>query len=92
LNSIAEAISSLNIKNKGFRKWALWKETPITLKIAKTDDIKLYHSQDIKDILRNKRIIRYSGGSKLGNQHTGPGLYILDGLKGISEIRTESYS
>jgi hypothetical protein len=79
-------------KKTAFRKWAPWKETPITLKIAKTDDIELYHSQEIKNILRNKGIIGYSEGSKLGNQHTVSGLYILNGLKGISEIRTESYS
>jgi hypothetical protein len=51
-----------------------------------------YHNQEIKEILSNKGIIRYLDGSKLGNQHTEIGLYLLDGLKGNSEIRTERYS
>ena len=51
LNSIASAIPLLNIENKGFEKWAPWKENPITLEIIKSENIELYHSQEIKEIL-----------------------------------------
>jgi ribonuclease HI len=92
LNSIANAIPSLNIKNKGFKKWAPWKENPIKFEASKIDSTEQQHNQEIKEILLNKGIIGYPAGSKLGNQKTGVGLYLVNGLKGNTETKAMKHS
>jgi hypothetical protein len=62
-----------------------------TLKTDSIDDVEQHHNQEIKEILSNKGIIGYSNRSKLGNQHTEAGLYLLNRLKRNPETRAERY-
>jgi hypothetical protein len=63
----------------GPQKWAPWRENPINFIVS--NNIEQYYSQEIKEILLKKGIIRYPEGSKQKNQKIGAGLYLLNRVK-----------
>jgi hypothetical protein len=76
----------------GPKKWALWKENSIKFETSKTENIERQHNQEIKEILLNKGIIGYLVRTKLGNQKTGIGLHLVNGVKGNTETKAIKYS
>jgi hypothetical protein len=76
----------------GPKKWAPWKENSIKFETSKTENIERQHNQEIKEILLNKGIIGYPVGTKLGNQKTGIGLHLVNGVKGNTETKAIKYS
>src|SRR5271170_8277341 len=84
LNSIATAIPSLNIEETGFLKQAPWLVNPIdysvneSTKIKDKEELAKQYSESLKDTDLQACLIGYTDGSKLDNQESGAGLYLID--------------
>src|SRR5262249_42506335 len=93
LNSISGSIPSLNIEESGYSKQAPWQKHPIEFEPAATkgrdrENMALEHDQAIQDLAFSNSIIGYTDGSKLDNQYTGAGLYLIDGTQ-FPDVRRE---
>jgi hypothetical protein len=81
-NSISSEIPSLNVEETGFTRRPPWQINPITynLEIGKDrKEIIQAHAKEIQNIQFQNAVIGYSDGSKLDNQDTGAGVYLING-------------